>query len=91
VSPFSGRTADDPTRVTLNGVAGRAGVSRTTASLVTTGRTTCAAPQPPRNESNRLRETLEFRPGLFARSLRTHRSRTIGLSDGVATGALPAR
>ena len=75
-------------RVTLSDVAARAGVSRTTASFVTTGRTDMRISADAQERVLRAARELDYRPSLLARSLRTNRSQTIGLlSDGVATEA----
>jgi len=75
-------------RVTLMDVALRAGVSRTTASFVTTGRTDMRISADAQERVLRAARELGYRPSLLARSLRTNRSQTIGLlSDGVAADA----
>ena len=77
-----------PQRVTLMDVAKRAGVSRTTASFVTTGRTDMRISADAQERVLRAARELDYRPSLLARSLRTNRSQTIGLlSDGVAADA----
>ena len=77
-----------PQRVTLMDVAKRAGVSRTTASFVTTGRTDMRISTDAQERVLRAARELGYRPSLLARSLRTNRSQTIGLiSDGVAADA----
>lgn len=75
---------EQPTpRVTLMQVAARAGVSRTTASFVTTGRTDMRISVDAQQRVLRAARELGYRPSLMARSLRTNRSQTIGLlSDG---------
>ena len=75
-------------RVTLMDVAQRAGVSRTTASFVTTGRNDMRISADAQERVLRAARELNYRPSLLARSLRTNRSQTIGmLSDGVAADA----
>ena len=75
-------------RVTLMDVARRAGVSRTTASFVTTGRRDMRISVDAQERVLRAARELNYRPSLLARSLRTNRSQTIGLlSDGIATDA----
>ena len=69
-------------------VAQRAGVSRTTASFVTTGRNDMRISADAQERVMRAARELNYRPSLLARSLRTNRSQTIGmLSDGVAADA----
>jgi LacI family transcriptional regulator len=77
-----------PPRVTLLDVALRAGVSRTTASFVMTGRRDMRiSAESEQRVLNAARE-LSYRPNLLARSLRTNQSQTIGLiSDVIATEA----
>ena len=71
-------------RVTLMQVAARAGVSRTTASFVTTGRRDMRISVDAQQRVLRAARELGYRPSLLARSLRTNRSQTIGLlSDGM--------
>ena len=75
-------------RVTLMDVAQRAGVSRTTASFVTTGRNDMRISADAQERVLKAARELNYRPSLLARSLRTNRSQTIGmLSDGVAADA----
>ena len=75
-------------RVTLMDVARRAGVSRTTASFVTTGRRDMRISADAQERVLRAARELNYRPSLLARSLRTNRSQTIGLlSDGIASDA----
>ena len=67
-------------RVTIGDVARQAGVSVTTASVILNGRPTAI----PVGEETRRRvlaagAELDYRPNPFARSLRTGRSRTLGL------------
>ena len=73
-------------RVTLRDVAERAGVSRTTASFVTTGRRDMGISAQAEERVNKAARELGYRPSLLARGLRTNLSQTIGLiSDVVAT------
>ena len=73
-------------RVRLRDVAERAGVSPTTASFVLGGRDMRIS-EPTRQRVLRAAKELDYRPNLTARSLRTQKSRTIGLvADTVATG-----
>jgi LacI family transcriptional regulator len=75
-------------RVTLIEVARRAGVSRTTASFVMTGRTDMRISAEASERVLRAARELNYRPNLMARSLRTSMTQTIGLiSDTVATEA----
>jgi LacI family transcriptional regulator len=75
-----------PPRVTLRDVAERAGVSRTTASFVTTGRRDMGISAQAEERVNKAARELGYRPSLLARGLRTKLSQTIGLiSDVVAT------
>ena len=75
-----------PRRVTLRDVAERAGVSRTTASFVTTGRRDMGISAEAEERVKRAAQELGYRPSLLARGLRTNLSQTIGLiSDVVAT------
>jgi LacI family transcriptional regulator len=76
-----------PRRVTLADVAGHAGVSRTTASFVLSGRDVQMRISPEAQQRVLLAaEKLGYRPNLTARSLRTSVTRTIGLvSDTIAT------
>ena len=79
-----------PRRVTLAEVAKRAGVSRTTASLVLAGRG--RELRISQNVEERVLEAakeLAYRPNIVSRSLRTGTTRTIGfVSDTVATSRL---
>ena len=79
-----------PRRVTLADVAERAGVSRTTASLVLAGRG--RELRISRSVEERVTEAakdLEYRPNIVSRGLRTGTTRTIGfVSDTVATSRL---
>ena len=73
-------------RVTLMDVANRAGVSRTTASFVMTGRRDMRISDEAEQRVLRAARELDYRPNLLARSLRTNLSQTIGLiSDVVAS------
>ena len=75
-------------RVTLRDVADRAGVSRTTASFVMTGRRDMRISADAEERVRRAARELDYRPNLMARSLRTNDSQTIGLiSDVIATEA----
>jgi LacI family transcriptional regulator len=74
------------TRVTLLDVARRAGVSRTTASFVMTGRTDMRISAEAQERVRHAARELDYRPNLMARSLRTKNTSTIGLvSDTIAT------
>ena len=73
-------------RVTLRDVAERAGVSRTTASFVMTGRRDMRISADAEERVRRAARELNYRPNLMARSLRTNHSQTIGLiSDVIAS------
>jgi LacI family transcriptional regulator len=74
-------------RVTLLDVAERAGVSRSTASFVLTGRSReLRISADARERVLRAAVELDYRPNLAARALRTKTTRTIGLiSDNIAT------
>ena len=73
-------------RVTLMDVAQRAGVSRTTASFVMTGRRDMRISSDAEQRVLQAARELNYRPSLLARSLRTNLSQTIGLiSDVIAT------
>lgn len=73
-------------RVTLMDVAQRAGVSRTTASFVMTGRRDMRISSDAEQRVLQAARELDYRPNLLARSLRTNLSQTIGLiSDVVAS------
>jgi len=75
-----------PPRVTLLDVARRAGVSRTTASFVISGRTDMRISAQAQERVRHAARELDYRPNLMARSLRTRQTRTIGLvSDTIAT------
>lgn len=73
-------------RVTLLDVAQRAGVSRTTASFVLTGRRDMRISADAEQRVLQAARELDYRPNLTARSLRTRVTQTIGLvSDTIAT------
>lgn len=73
-------------RVTLNEVARQAGVSRTTASFVLTGRTDMRISVDARDRVLAAAAELGYRPNLTARGLRAGVTGTIGLiSDTIAT------
>ncbi|MGS0688162.1 LacI family DNA-binding transcriptional regulator [Nakamurella sp. GG22] len=73
-------------RVTLTDVAQRAGVSRTTASFVMTGRRDMRISSEAEQRVLRAARELNYRPSLLARSLRSNLSQTIGLlSDMIAS------
>src|SRR6185436_9810408 len=77
-----------PGRVTLLDVAERAGVSRTTASFVMTGRRDMRISAEAEERVRQAARELNYRPNLVARSLRTNHSQTIGLiSDVIASEA----
>ena len=79
-------------RVTLLHVAQRAGVSRTTASFVMTGRRDMRISSDAEQRVLRAARELSCRPSLLARSLRTNLSQTIGLlSDVIASRSSPER
>lgn len=72
--------------MTLAEVARRAGVSRTTASFVMTGRRDMRISRDAEERVRQAARELNYRPNLLARSLRTNLSQTIGLiSDAIAT------
>ncbi len=76
----------ESTRVTLQQVADRAGVSRTTASFVLTGRRDMRISAAAQERVLQASRELSYRPSLVARALMNHRSQTIGLiSDQLAT------
>ncbi|MEO3889505.1 LacI family DNA-binding transcriptional regulator [Nonomuraea sp. B5E05] len=79
-----------PRRVTLADVAKAAGVSRTTASLVLSGRgRELRISQDVEQRVLRAAERLQYRPNIVSVGLRTGTSRTIGfVSDTVATSRL---
>ncbi|GIF69131.1 alanine racemase [Asanoa ishikariensis] len=73
-------------RVTLQDVARHAGVSRTTASFVLTGRRDMRISVDAEQRVLRAARELSYRPNLMARGLRTRTTHTIGLiSDTVTT------
>jgi LacI family transcriptional regulator len=76
-----------PQRATLQQVAQRAGVSRTTASFVLTGRhLDMRISEDARQRVLRAAHELDYRPNLMARGLRTKVTRTIALvSDTIAS------
>lgn len=75
-----------PGRVTLVDVARHAGVSRTTASFVMTGRQDMRISADAVQRVLRAARELNYRPNLMARGLRTRLTQTIGLvSDTIAT------
>ena len=75
-------------RVTLLDVARLAGVSRTTASFVMSGRHDMRISRDAEQRVLRAARELNYRPNLLARGLRTNLSQTIGmLSDVIATAA----
>ncbi|MEV0232305.1 LacI family DNA-binding transcriptional regulator [Nonomuraea sp. NPDC050786] len=79
-----------PRRVTLADVAKAAGVSRTTASLVLSGRgRELRISQDVEQRVLRAADELQYRPNIVSVGLRTGTSRTIGfVSDTVATSRL---
>lgn len=79
-----------PRRVTLAEVAERAGVSRTTASLVLAGRgRELRISQTVEERVTKAAKELAYRPNIVSRGLRTGTTRTIGfVSDTVATTRL---
>lgn len=75
-----------PPRITLREVAERAGVSRTTASFVLSGRRDMRISADAEARVRQAARELNYRPSLLARSLRTNSSQTIGLlSDQIAS------
>jgi LacI family transcriptional regulator len=75
-------------RVTLADVAARAGVSRTTASFVTTGRRDMRISADAIKRVQEAARALKYRPNLLARSLRTSVRHNIGfISDRITTEA----
>ncbi|HEU4426705.1 MAG TPA: LacI family DNA-binding transcriptional regulator [Pilimelia sp.] len=73
-------------RITLQDVARRAGVSRTTASFVMTGRRDMRISLDAQQRVLQAARELNYRPNLMARGLRTKLTHTIGLvSDTIAT------
>jgi LacI family transcriptional regulator len=82
----SGGVGVPPRRVTLVEVARRAGVSRTAASFVLTGRRDMRISADTEERVLRAARELNYRPNLMARSLRTRVTQTIGfVSDTIAT------
>lgn len=74
------------TRVTLQQVADRAGVSRTTASFVMTGRRDMRISVAAQERVLQASRELSYRPSLVARALMNYPSQTIGvISDLLAT------
>ena len=73
----------DGQRVRLLDVAQRAGVSRTTASFVLTGRRDMRISSEAEQRVLQAARELDYRPNLLARSLRTNLSQTIGLISDV--------
>jgi LacI family transcriptional regulator len=82
-----------PQRATLLQVAQRAGVSRSTASFVLTGRhLDMRISEDARQRVLRAAQELDYRPNLMARSLRTKVTRTIALvSDTIASDPYAGR
>src|SRR3954447_934986 len=82
-----------PQRETLLQVAQRAGVSRSTASFVLTGRhLDMRISEDARQRVLRAAQELDYRPNLMARSLRTKVTRTVALvSDTVASDPYAGR
>jgi LacI family transcriptional regulator len=82
-----------PQRATLLQVAHRAGVSRSTASFVLTGRhLDMRISEDARQRVLRAAQELDYRPNLMARSLRTKVTRTIALvSDTLASDPYAGR
>jgi LacI family transcriptional regulator len=80
-------------RATLMQVAQRAGVSRTTASFVLTGRhLDMRISEDARQRVLRAANELDYRPNLMARGLRTKKTSTIALvSDTIATDPYAGR
>lgn len=84
--PAAEQQGAPPPRVTLRDVARRAGVSRTTASFVLTGRRDMGISVDAEQRVKRAARELNYRPNLMARGLRTRLTHTIGfISDTVAT------
>jgi LacI family transcriptional regulator len=82
-----------PQRATLLQVAQRAGVSRSTASFVLTGRhQDMRISEDARQRVLRAAQELDYRPNLMARSLRTKVTKTIALvSDTIASDPYAGR
>jgi len=73
-------------RVTLSDVARLAGLSPTSASMILNGRPDTRLSQAAHDRVHAAAQTLGYRPNVFARSLRTDKTQTIGfISDLVAT------
>ncbi|MGO4455357.1 LacI family DNA-binding transcriptional regulator [Arthrobacter sp. RAF14] len=82
----AGQTPQTPRRVTLNHVAERAGVSRSAASFVMSGRTDQRLSADVFARVRAAAEELGYKPNLTAKTLRTGRSGTVALvSDFVST------
>jgi LacI family transcriptional regulator len=77
-------------RVTLQDVAREAGVSRTTASFVLTGRLDMRVAPDTKERVLQIARQLDYRPNLVARSLRTNRPVSLGLICDGAPGDLRA-
>ncbi|GAA2614239.1 LacI family DNA-binding transcriptional regulator [Paractinoplanes durhamensis] len=82
-----------PQRATLLQVAQRAGVSRSTASFVLTGRhKDMRISEDARQRVLRAAQELDYRPNLMARSLRTKVTKTVAMiSDTIATDQYAGR
>src|SRR3954466_10058433 len=82
-----------PQRATVRQVAEGAGVSRSTASFVLTGRhKDMRISEDARQRVLRAAQELDYRPNLMARSLRTKVTRTVALiSDTVASDQYAGR
>jgi LacI family transcriptional regulator len=82
-----------PQRATLQQVAQRAGVSRSTASFVLAGRhVDMRISEDARQRVLRAAQELDYRPNLMARSLRTKVTRTVALvSDTIASDPYAGR
>lgn len=73
-------------RVTLSDVAKLAGLSPTSASMILNGRPDTRLSQAAHDRVHAAAQALGYRPNVFARSLRTDKTQTIGfISDLVAT------
>jgi LacI family transcriptional regulator len=84
--PGASREPEKTRRPIMKDVAERAGVSRTTVSLVLNGRPARIAESTRRRVEQAARE-LDFRPSVAAQQLRTSRSRMAGLiGDEIASG-----
>ena len=74
-------------RPIMKDVAKLAGVSRTTVSLVLSGRSDARIPESTRRRVAKAARALNFRPSVAAQQLRTRRSRMVGLiGDEIASG-----